>query len=383
MPPRKKTIAAVAKTETETEAVTVTATESEPITVTATVIATSTESEPTQDNIIAPEPVKKAKREKKTTKHKVVAVITSDGIQGSFQAESRRPLIAHLPVHSNEIQFHDQPFVYDPNPPSSFEAFNVAEIDPFAEEGTYEPAPKKDVEEFSGLEEINRRDESNTVVKKVEQSTSYAPQTHLRKEYGPSTLLVQFSNTKHTHELPSKTDLACFWCCDTFEGRPCVIPTRIVDDTWHVYGCFCTPQCCMAYLLSELIDTHTRWERIALLNRLYGMNTNGRIYPAPSRESLQRFGGPISIQDFRGMCDAQRVRVDIHMPPMVSILSSMDTKPIDFYETTMRNSLTSPYQCAPVKSADEPATLKLKRNKPLKDKESTLDACLQIMGKSD
>ncbi len=138
----------------------------------------------------------------------------------------------------------------------------------------------------------------------------------------------------------------------------------------------------MAYLLSELIDTHTRWERIALLNRLYSMNTNGRIYPAPSRESLQRFGGPISIEDFRGICDAQRVRVDIHMPPMVSILSSMDTKPIDFYETPLRNTFTSPYQSIATKVSDEPTPLKLKRTKPLKDKESTLDACLQIMSHS-
>ena len=63
----------------------------------------------------AEEPVKQ-KREKKASKHKIVAVVTSDGIQGSFQSETRRPLIAHLPVHSSEIQFHDQPFVYDPTP---------------------------------------------------------------------------------------------------------------------------------------------------------------------------------------------------------------------------------------------------------------------------
>jgi hypothetical protein len=134
----------------------------------------------------------------------------------------------------------------------------------------------------------------------------------------------------------------------------------------------------MAYLLSEVIDTHTRWERIALLNRLYAVNTNGRIYPAPKRETLQRFGGPIAVEDFRAMCDAQRIRVDVHMPPMVSILASMDTKPIDFYETSLRGTTTS-YPSTIIRQSDEPTTLKLKRSKPLKDKESTLDACLQIV----
>lgn len=320
----------------------------------------------------------KKKREKKSTKHQVVAIVTPDGIQGAFQPEIRKPLIAHLPIHTNNIQFHDQPFVYDPRPPQPFEAFNAGDIDPFAEENTYEAAPKK--EESSPPQVENNIQESEQTVQTNSQPVQLAVQSS-RKEYGPTTLLVQFANTKHTQQLPDETNLACFWCCDTFKGRPCVIPLSIMDNVWQVYGNFCTPQCCMAYLLSEIIDTHTRWERIALLNRLYTMNTNGRIYPAPSRETLQRFGGPVSIEDFRSICDSQRTRIDVHLPPMVSILASMDTKPIDFYETPLRNTFTSPYQYIPAKTNDEPQSLKLKRSKPLKDKDSTLDACLNITTK--
>ena len=198
------------------------------------------------------------------------------------------------------------------------------------------------------------------------------------KEYGPSTLLVQFANTAHTHELPSESSLLCFWCCEGFTGKPCVIPTRVVEKVWHVYGNFCTPQCCMAHLMSELIDTHIRWERIALLNRLYGNQFNGRIYPAPSRESLQQFGGPISIEDFRSICERQRIRVDINYPPMVSILASMDTKPIDFYETSIRSNYLPQYNAQKSICEQGSSQLKLKRSKPLKEKESTLDACLNI-----
>jgi hypothetical protein len=205
----------------------------------------------------------------------------------------------------------------------------------------------------------------------------------MRKEYGPTTLLIQYAASKQTKEIPSESSLACFWCCEHFSGRPCVIPMRVIEETWNVYGNFCAPQCAMAYLLSEILDTHTRWERIALLNRLYGSQCNGRVYPAPSRESLQRFGGPISSDEYRAMCDSQRVRVDIHLPPMVSILASMDTKPIDFYETPLRNTFASPNSLPAVRLADEPAgALKLRRNKPLKDKESTLDSCLNIMVRS-
>jgi hypothetical protein len=329
----------------------------------------------TADSGVATEEPVKQKREKKASKHKIVAVVTSDGIQGSFQTETRRPLIAHLPVHSSEIQFHDQPFVYDPRPPGQFEAFDAGEIDPFSTEATYEPAPTNAVVEPKEI--VQPVIEAAAPQQAQPQGqTAYAPIP--RKEYGPTQLLVEYANSKHTRELPESTTNACYWCCFTFVGRPCVIPLRVIDNVWEVYGNFCTPQCCMSHILSEPMDTHVRWERIALLHRLYGANTNGRIYPAPNRECLEHFGGPIDIRTFRAMCEEQRTRVDVHLPPMVSILASMDTKPIDFYETPLRSSMntTNPYAHA---KQEDSSGLKLKRNKPLKDKESTLDACMNII----
>lgn len=344
-------------------------------------------------SVSSPESPVKAKREKKSSKYNVVAVITPEGIQGTFQNETRRPLIATLPIHTHDIQFHDQLFTYDPTPPGQYDAFNANVVDPFSAESTYEHAPhtnqispfetqKKNEETF--IEQPIIHFESQNISTQVAQqpSAQSVQPFQSRKEYGPTQLLAQFASSNSTKELPSETSLACFWCCESFSGRPCIIPTHMAGQTWYVYGNFCTPQCCMAYLLSEILDSHTRWERIALLNRLYCAQTNGRIYPAPSRESLQRFGGPISIEDFREMCEKQRTRVDIHMPPMVSILASMDTKPIDFYETPLRNTFTSPHPLPVVRTNEEPTHLKLRRTKPLKDKDNTLDSCLQITIKS-
>ncbi len=324
----------------------------------------------------------KVKREKKTSKHKVVAVVTPEGIQGIFQPDTKRPLIAHLPIRSSEVAFTEHGILsYDPNPPPQPEAFNAGEIDPFASEATYEQLAQADGSKEKHVVEDDSEEEVKPASKGPTQSSAPVATSSVqnqRKEYGPTQLLVKYAATKETHTLPASTDLACFWCCETFEGRPCVIPSFINDDVWNVYGSFCMPQCAMAYLLCELLDTHTRWERIALLNRLYGAQTNGRIYPAPSRESLVRFGGPISTEEMRSICDAQRIRVDIQLPPMVSILASMDTKPIDFYETPLRNTFASPNQLPSIRHSDEPQGLKLRRTKPLKDKESTLDSCFQI-----
>jgi hypothetical protein len=334
-----------------------------------------------------PQPPPKAKREKKTSKHKVVAVITPDGIQGAFQSEVKRPLIAHLPIHSSEVKFHDLPLQYDPAPPCQPQAFNAGEIDPFASEAAYDYTQQlvehKQEKVEQEEQELSKEPSSVPVAPQQppQQSQQSSSQSY-RKEFGPTTLLVEFAAGKSVQELPMTSKTSCFWCCEGFSGRPCVIPMRVIDNVWNVYGNFCNPQCAMAYLLSEIIDTHTRWERIALLNRLYSENTNGRIYPAPIRETLKTFGGPMSIEEFRSLCDSQRTRVDVHMPPMVSILASMDTKPIDFYETPLRNTFSSPNQYVRPVLSEEPTGLKLKRSKPLKDKDSTLDTCLQIKVRS-
>ena len=258
-----------------------------------------------------------------------------------------------------------------PKPPqggiASVAPTNIASVAP--QPGINQPMPSN-----MPTQEIIEKKEEVVVSKKEE------IQSLQRKEYGSDKLLVEYSNSSKTHILPSETSVACFWCCENFSGRPCIIPSHVIDDVWQVYGNFCSPQCGMAYLITELLDTHTRWERIALLNRLYSTFTDGRIYPAPPRECMQRFGGTISSNEFHKICDSRRIRIDIHMPPMVSILASIDTKPIDFYETPLCTIFTSSYQTPTTvtQSVPEIKGLKLRRTKPLKDKESTLDSCLQI-----
>jgi hypothetical protein len=87
------------------------------------------------------------------------------------------------------------------------------------------------------------------------------------------------------------------------------------------------------------------------------------------------FGGSLSIQDYRGLIRSHKVRVDIHLPPMVSILATMDTKPIDFYDASLTKNVNETVKDR-LQKAEE--VLRLRRTKPLKAWESTLDACLNL-----
>lgn len=327
-----------------------------------------------------PAPTKpKARRATKAGDKQAVAVVSSAGIQGSLAApeQSRKPLIVHLPIQSASVQFYENAIRYDPAPPKDTEAFNALETNPFVEEGeSFDNTElvKQIVNSYDSPKVEKAKEEKPAQKKEPSHTQVQAQPQGQHQEYGPTKLLIEYANTKNTHELPASTETACFWCCEQFPNRPCVIPIGILDGIWNVYGNYCNPNCALASLLAEPMDTHVRWERIALLHNLYSESyKTGRIYPAPDRTVLQRFGGPVSAADFRTICERGRLRIDIQMPPLVSILASMDTKPIDFYESTLMHSSAS--QPPPSNQAAD-GGLKLKRSKPLKEREHTLDNIL-------
>jgi hypothetical protein len=301
----------------------------------------------------------------------VVAVITPDGIEGNLQPEVRRPLIAHLPIQSRDVVFHDEPLKYDPVPPTDVAPFGSFSDNPFSEESEFVPI-------------VNNEDTHKKVVNDAPTVNTTAPQNTavaapVKQEavdyYRKGQLLVQFKGTEELRKIPDSSTSACLWCCHTFEGRPVVLPVRDHGDYLNVFGNFCCPECAMAYLFDMRQDSHTRWEQLALLNRVYADSVGGRIYPAPPKTVLTLFGGMYSIEEYRDMIRQQKVRIDVHLPPMVSILATMDTKPIDFYDVSLTKNVMETVK-ERLQKAEE--VLKLRRTKPLKAWESTLDACINL-----
>lgn len=323
---------------------------------------------------LAPAPT--ARKYKKAVK--IVAVVSSSGIEGSFTQEPRRPLIAHLQIHSNEVQFHDMPIQYDPAPPLQPEPYDASADNFFSshneplplEEGCDTPTVASPATHIDGAHGAHAVHE--TAVSKTEGPTP---------AFVRSDLMVQFRADSDAHQLPSTSPIACFWCVHPFDVQPCIIPEREDKGLWRVYGNFCCPECAVSYLLNETMDPHVRWERMALLHRLYDPRGISRIFPAPPRESLKLFGGPLSIESFRATVSEKKVRVDLHMPPMVSILGSIDTKPIDFFDSSLKSNMFTQNEKTVARGGGEEG-LRLKRSKPLKDRDSTLDAVMNIQIKS-
>jgi hypothetical protein len=313
---------------------------------------------------------KGVKKEKKPVT--VVAVVTPQGIEGMF-TEPRKPLVVHLPFRSNEIvneiNFTDVHPVYNPEPPP--------QPVPYEKEGTelyFEIDTKPEV--VSTPTPIVAPAAALTVAN-VDPAVN-----DVREPFQRIKILACYATKPgEVFQLPMSTDIHCYWCSNKFDNAPCFLPVKEENSIYHVYGNFCTPQCGLAYLLNEHLDSHVRWERMALLHRMYrpASSAGGRLYPAPPRESLISFGGIHTYESFRSIIHKASVRVDIQKPPMISIIGTLDTKPIDFYDSSLQNTLTQGFSVDRFKAwSEQGGALRLKRSKPLKDRDSTLDACINI-----
>jgi len=120
----------------------------------------------------------------------------------------------------------------------------------------------------------------------------------------------------HINSVP-ESNAACFWCTYDFDNPPVYIPKMFLKNSYHVYGCFCSPECSVAYLMNENIDTSSRFERYSLLNTIYngvyGYSKN--IKPAPDPHYLlSKFCGNLTIQEYRALLQSNRLFLVVDKP---------------------------------------------------------------------
>ena len=330
----------------------------------------------------------KVKKEKKPVQ--VVAVVTPDGIEGTFTPEPRRPLIVNLPFRSGDVAFNDTEMRYDPSPPPSVQPYDDGQayfqVNTEGASEEMQIGVEKEGWNMKLQQALAAPSGAAAVPSPVVNAAHAAHPVHVQEpspeNYSRAQLMACYaSKPGENMRVPEKTDIACFWCTHEFENKPCFLPTKEEGGVYHIYGNFCSPQCALSYLLEEHLDSHVRWERMALLHRMYRPQGKPgcRLYPSPPRESLKKFGGVYTYEQFRRVVSDNKVRVDIQIPPMVSILGTLDTKPIDFYDSSLQNTFTGGFSMDRFKAwSEQGGALRLKRSKPLKDKESTLDSCFQI-----
>ena len=143
--------------------------------------------------------------------------------------------------------------------------------------------------------------------------------------------LKQLEHNLHINNVNNKRS-ACFWDTCDFDNPPVYIPKHFINGTYHVYGCFCSPECAVAYLMNETIDSSTKFERYHLLNHIYSKiyDYKKNIKPAPNPYyMLEKYYGNLSIPEYRSLLRNERLFLIVDKP-LTRILPELHEDNDDF-----------------------------------------------------
>lgn len=135
----------------------------------------------------------------------------------------------------------------------------------------------------------------------------------------------------HINNISDKKS-ACFWCTYDFDNPPVYIPKHFIKDSYHVYGCFCSPECGTAYLMEENIDSSSKFERYHLINHIYSKiyDYKKNIKPAPNPYyMLEKYYGNLTIQEYRSLLRNERLFLVVDKP-LTRILPELHEDNDDF-----------------------------------------------------
>jgi hypothetical protein len=126
--------------------------------------------------------------------------------------------------------------------------------------------------------------------------------------------------------VPEKTNICCWWCTYNFDNIPIYIPEIFHNNTYYVFGCFCSFNCAASYNLN--MNDYKVKERFSLLMNIalsiYKKDITFDFIVAPQKEILDKYGGPITINEFRKNFKSCTKEYRLVIPPMSSIIPSVE-----------------------------------------------------------
>tara|TARA_Y100000389_G_C17436564_1_gene505910 strand:- start:184 stop:1143 length:960 start_codon:yes stop_codon:yes gene_type:complete len=158
--------------------------------------------------------------------------------------------------------------------------------------------------------------------------------------------LKQLAINLHTNNISDKKS-ACFWCTCEFDNPSIYIPKFELDGSYHVYGCFCSPECACGHLFNDSrLSTSVKFERYHLLNYLYCKiyDYKKNIKPAPDPyHTLEKYYGNMTIQEYRHMLKNERVLLVVDKP-LTRSLPEIHEDNDDYLLSAKSMSATSKYR---------------------------------------
>jgi hypothetical protein len=211
--------------------------------------------------------------------------------------------------------------------------------------------------------EINEINESTVINKFNELCTEYNNVIERDKVFP---IFLEFNEHNKKQQWPSSTNIDCLWCCHSFETFPFGIPIKNYEEIYYMFGNFCSAECASAYNFDTL-NSYEVFERYSLLNYLY--SNNKEIKSAGPRLALKKFGGQLSINEFRKNNNIYNKIYKLLLPPMISLIPLIEE--VNLVDNINMDNYDNLFNI-------DDNELKLKRNKPLPESFNTLETCMNL-----
>lgn len=187
---------------------------------------------------------------------------------------------------------------------------------------------------------------------------------------------VDNTNPNVCSTLDTGNKWCCWWCTYAFNHEPYTLPVRVdKQNTYETIGQFCTPECCAAYIFDSKNNYSDPWKQYEMLHRmLINLKENNQVHIklAPPRETLQRFGGPYSIQEYRKLLSDYRKDVQLCTSPIQPVQRHVEEISVDF--TTKKHKFL-PIDTTRIKRAENELSLKRKKKQ---NSENTLETFMRL-----
>jgi hypothetical protein len=255
---------------------------------------------------LSEEPKVAKKRGRKPKGGKIIQHITTN----IEQKDEKSNVILHLKCSMKDLQTH-------PQNNSFLECYNFSNCKNDLSFELIGNENTNDVTLDNVCEDYNDDDDEESVCKD--------PNKEISKK------LKQLEHNLHINNVNNKRS-SCFWDTCEFDNPPIYIPKHFINGTYNVYGCFCSPECGVAYLMNENIDSSTKFERYHLFNHIYTKiyNYKKNIKPAPNPYyMLEKYYGNLSIQEYRSLLRNERLFLIVDKP-LTRILPELHEDNDDF-----------------------------------------------------
>ena len=116
----------------------------------------------------------------------------------------------------------------------------------------------------------------------------------------------------------NKNGKICWNCCHDFFNIIEGLPIKYINNIFYTYGNFCSLECATRYCFDNMNNNIAEIYSIINLYNMIVYKNNKKIKCAPHRLTLDIFGGPLSIEEYRKSFNTTEY-YNVTIPPIIQL----------------------------------------------------------------